>query len=322
MSNSVLILQKQDVLEKQKSEIQEVLGEFWSADNIFFISPEDAVEKIEGVEILIAPPHPAITGVLEKNPQINWIHFLSAGVEPIWAMPFDKTRYYLTKSSGVHARPMAEFAVGAVLHFLKDFGGFTRKQLNKQWQRRWLDECEGKTLGIIGMGAIGTRVAEIAANLGLRVVGTVHGQPREVPSLDTLYSHGQIDQLLMESDFVLLLVPLTSETKGLLTATHFDLMKSDSVLINLARGGVVAEGDLIDALKENKIGGAALDVFEDEPLPEDSPLWEMDNVLITPHVSGTTQYYLERALSIFKQNYNQFMYDGSFVTPVDKEKKY
>lgn len=316
----ILYLQKPEVLGDHRAEVEDTLAPLDGVTVRFAGTPEEA-HRYPGAEAVIAPTLPWLPEALAGLPDVRWVHFLSAGVDRIWAMDVEWARYRLSKSAGVHASTITEYVLGAVLYALKGFGTFARQQRRREWKRFWLDECAGKTLGIVGVGTIGARLARHAKALGMTVIGTVT-TPRDIPDVDTVYGTDELERVLEASDFIVLLVPLTEETRGLVGAEAFGAMKERAWLINVARGEVVDEAALVEALREGSIAGAVLDVFEDEPLPEASPLWELENVLVTPHVAGTTQHYLARALGVFEENYRRYVAGDELVTPVSVEKGY
>ena len=310
---NVLVLLRAGVTEQAATIERQLVGALEGAIVSFASAPAEAVGGDH--EIIITPSLPWLPEVIASSPNLRWVHFLSAGVDKMWAMPFAKTPLILTKSSGVHAAPMSEFALGAMLQDVKQFGRFVRQQLRREWERTWLDELTGKTVGILGLGSIGREIARKAAVFGMRVIGTV-SRPRPVDHVAEVFGPDGLDGVLARSDYLVVTVPLTDATRGLLDGSRFQLVKPGSFLVNLARGGVVDETALIQALDSRRIAGAALDVFEVEPLPESSPLWGMENVLITPHVAGTTSHYLERATQIFLENYRSLRETGELTTPV------
>lgn len=316
----ILYLQKPEVLPAQRPLVEEALAGLEGAEVRFAGSVEEA-HRFPEADILITRVLPWLPEVLASLPAVRWIHFLSAGVDGIWEMDVDWSRYRISKSTGVHAATISEYVLGAVLYALKGFGTFARQQRERAWQRFWLDECAGKTLGIVGVGTIGARLARHAKALGMRVVGTVT-TPRPIPDVDEVFGMEGLGRVLEASDFVVLLVPLTERTRGLLDAEALGRMKETAWLINVARGEVVVEAALVAALQEGRIAGAVLDVFEEEPLPAESPLWAMENVLVTPHVAGTTQHYVPRALGVFRENAERLARTGELATPVSLEKGY
>lgn len=286
-----------------------------------FATAPDEVQAHSDTAVLICPTLPWLPAAIEHLPALEWIHFLSAGVDRIWEMPFSKSRYAMSKSSGVHAATITEYVLGALLYVLKGFGTFAVQQHRREWRRFRLDECAGKTLAIIGLGSIGTRLAAQARSLGFRVIGTV-GTAREIPGVEAVYPASGLHKALSEADFVVVLVPLTAATRGMFGLPEFGAMKQTAWFINVARGEIVDSEALVAALRQKVIAGAVLDVFDHEPLPANSPLWEMANVLITPHVAGTTQLYLHRAMEIFRLNFDRWKSSGTLVTPVSVERGY
>jgi phosphoglycerate dehydrogenase-like enzyme len=315
----VLVLQKPHLIEHQRPEFEQCLDGLGLPFNIAGSSNE--VAKYPNTEILITPALEWLPIAIEQLPNLKWIHFLSSGIDSIWNMPFDKSRLFLTKSTGVHAATVSEYVVCAVLTILKKFGRFSRQQQQRLWEPFWLEECHGKTLGILGLGAIGRHLSGLALNLGLRVEGVV-ATPRQIQGVDAVYGQNGLHEVLSHSDFVVALLPLTEASRRILDDDAFRSMKRSAWLINVARGEVIDQNALIDALRNEVIAGAVLDVFEEEPLPEDSPLWEMKNVLITPHVAGTTQRYISLALESFKENYISYIERGKMLTLISEKDGY
>lgn len=283
-------------------------------------SPSELYDSLN-IEVLITPVNVWIDEFVAIAPNLRWIHFLSSGVDGIWKLSFDKTRYILTKSSGVHAIPMAEYVVGGMLYFLKGFHVFHRQQRAKVWARHWLDEATDKQVLLVGLGAVGQEVAKRCKAMGMRVTG-VATSVRSFDSVDRVVVAADLETVIGQVDFVVLCLPLTGQTRGLFGREMLQAMKPGAYLIDVSRGGIVDQTALADLLRTGRIAGALLDVFETEPLPPESPLWELENVLITPHVSGTTPYYMDRALDIFLQNFDALRTNGSVITPVDVVRQY
>lgn len=273
------------------------------------------------IEVLITPVNVWIDEIVTMAPNLRWIHFLSAGVDGIWQLAFDKTKYILTKSSGVHAIPMAEYVIGGILYFLKGFHVFHRQQRARVWARHWLDEATGKQIVVVGLGAIGREIAKRCKAMGMRVTG-VATSVRHCEHVDNVVVAADLKCVLGQADFVVLCLPLTDQTRGLFSREMLEAIKPGAYLIDISRGGIVDQTALTDIIRTGRIAGALLDVFETEPLPPESPLWELENVLITPHVSGTTPYYMDRALDVFLQNLHSLRTSGSLTTPVDVVKEY
>ena len=241
--------------------------------------------------------------LLDAAENLRWIQCLSAGVDHY---DFDALRergIALTNSSGIHAEPIAEQVLCYLLMFERGLVQATRQQSRGVWERFEGGELRGKTLGVVGVGAIGQRVAQVCSALGMRVLGTKRDTSEVPDGVDELYAADDYHRLLLDADYVVLACPLTDETEGLLGREEFRLMSEESVLVNIARGGVVDEAAMTRALQNRAIRGAALDVFETEPLPPESPLWDLSNVVVTPHMAGSTPKKPERWRDIIVGNY-------------------
>jgi phosphoglycerate dehydrogenase-like enzyme len=204
---------------------------------------------------------------------------------------------------------------------------------SQRWRKSVPQELRGATVGVVGYGSIGREVGRLARAFGMRVLGTRRGGTSEtagyeLPALtggdepDRLYGSDQLLDMLPESDYVVLTVPYTSATHHLIDRRALGAMKPESVLINVARGSVVDETALIQALREGSVAGAALDVFEEEPLPNDSPLWKMDNVIISPHVAGFTPHYDDRATALFAENLRRYLAGKPLLNQVERGREY
>jgi phosphoglycerate dehydrogenase-like enzyme len=175
---------------------------------------------------------------------------------------------------------------------------------------------------LVGVGGIGARTAKLAQAFGMRVLGVRKNPDLDVPGVAKMYSAENLLEILPEGDFVVLTVPLTAETRGMFADTELQAMKESAYIINIGRGGIIDEGCLVNALEQGWIAGAGLDVFEEEPLPADSPLWKMENVIITSHYSGMTPHYHQRGLTIFKDNLKRYVAGEELRNVVDKEVGY
>lgn len=264
--------------------------------------------------LLLAPRHARLlTDLWRDLTATRWIHTLAAGVE---ALPFDLLRrsdIVVTNSRGLYADALGEFAVAAMLWFARDIPRLMRNQAARRWEPFNAERLEGKTAGIIGYGGIGQAVGRRAAALGMRVISVRRQQEFGDPT---------IEDILSESDFVVLSTPLTPRTFRLMSRDRIASMRSDAVLINVSRGQVVDEESLIEALQSKKIRGAALDVFEAEPLPPASPLWTLDHVLISPHSADHTADAHHRAMTFFIENLRRYQRGESLENVVDKEQGY
>jgi phosphoglycerate dehydrogenase-like enzyme len=257
--------------------------------------------------------------------KLKWIQTLWAGVERFLYPEVVNSHVIITNAGGIHPTPVSEHAVGFMLCFSRKLHFFIRNQVERKWKESdeelllQFEELPGKTVGIVGLGKIGTAVAEKSKCLGMRVIATRRNLSSPKPDyVDKMVYPENLKELLAESDFVVITLPLTKETDGIIGEAQLRSMKSTGYLINVSRGKVVQENKLIQALKEGWIAGAGLDTFENEPLPNDSALWGMDNVIITPHVAGLTPYYMERLINILTENLKRFINGENLINVIDK----
>ncbi|SFL46884.1 Phosphoglycerate dehydrogenase [Gracilibacillus orientalis] len=262
--------------------------------------------------------------LLEKNDRLKWIQTWSAGVNGLPLDALQRKNVTLTSANGVHAYPISETILALMLGLTRKIHTYVRQQQEKTWHNAGLKlEIHEKTIGIIGVGAIGQETAKIAKAFGMNVLGVRHsGKPTD--HIDEMYTPDQLVDILPQCDFVVITLPLTEETTGMFGAEEFRQMKNSAFLINIGRGPIVKEDELIQALENQEIAGAGLDVFQVEPLPEASPLWTMDNVIVTPHTAGATEHYTERVIrDIFIPNLRHYLkYGAPEVNVVDFEKGY
>ena len=190
-----------------------------------------------------------------------------------------------------------------------------------KWQVVPVDEIYDKTISIVGLGCIGREIAKKAKGLGMKVIAAKR-QPTPKIFVDKMFTPDRLLEMLTEADFVIAALPLTLETTKMFCLDHFKTMKPSAYFINIARGGIVNEADLITALEQGMIKGAGLDVFENEPLPSNSPLWSMDNVIITPHSAFMSPYYLDRAIQLFADNLQHFINNQEMLNLIDRKKGY
>lgn len=263
---------------------------------------------------------------LKRAKKLRWVHITSAGINNLPENILNSD-ILVTNSSGVHPIPISEHVLAFILMFVRGFNKSFRNQVQRRtWARNYDDlsvtEAYGKTILVVGLGRVGSRVAELAKALGMRVYGVVRNPQRKEKFVDQLVGSDKLDQVLREADFVVNSLPSTEETRGLFNLNRFRKFKKDSFFINIGRGDTVVEKDLILALKHQLIAGAGLDVFEKEPLPDKSPLWSLDNVILTPHYSGWTPYYIDRMVEIFCQNLEAYLKGKKMPNLVDKKLGY
>jgi phosphoglycerate dehydrogenase-like enzyme len=247
---------------------------------------------------------------LDDAPALEWVQALSAGVDGYPTAALAEHGVALTSASGVHAEPIAEQVVGSMLAFERGLLTGLRQQERGVWERYAGGELMKRTLGIVGVGAVGTRVAELASAFEMELLGVKRDPTTNDGVVDDCFGPEGLAEVCARSDYLLLACPLTDETRGLVGREELRLLGEDGVLLNVARGEVVDQDALVSALQYGVVGGAALDVFETEPLPADSPLWELSNVLLTPHMAGSTPKYMERAADVVVANYRTLYENG------------
>ncbi|MFC1933672.1 D-2-hydroxyacid dehydrogenase [Chloroflexota bacterium] len=262
--------------------------------------------------------------IITRAPKLKWIQAMGAGVDRILTDDIVKSPVIMTNVSGIHATPIGEFVIGLMLMFVKQAPLCFQLKQEKQWNQFFPSVLRSKTVGIVGLGSIGWEVARLAKAFGMRVLAIRRSTRRagRARYVDIMLPRDQLRQLLMESDFVVIALPFTRETTRLIGEEELRAMKPTAYLINIARGGIVDEEALIRALDEYWIAGAGLDVFATEPLPVDSKLWELPNVILSSHVSGGMDNYNMRATEVFLENLRRYLDGKKLLNVVDKRKGY
>ncbi|MEI7643836.1 MAG: D-2-hydroxyacid dehydrogenase [Chloroflexales bacterium] len=265
---------------------------------------------------------PALDQVLAIAPGLRWLHTPSAGVDRLLTPAVIARDLTLTNSAGVHAIPMAEFVLGFMLAHAKQIGVYRAAQAEARWvDDLQLRELYESTLLIIGMGGIGQAIAQRAAAFGMHIYGS-RRTPQPMPGVARVVGSDSWRGLLPEADYIVVAAPLTAETRGMIDSAAFAAMKPSAYLINIARGALIDDLALIAALRNGQIGGAALDTFEQEPLPAESPLWALPNITITPHATASSPRMHERQIAIFIENLTRFRAGQPLLNIVDKSAGY
>jgi D-2-hydroxyacid dehydrogenase (NADP+) len=262
--------------------------------------------------------------------KLRWLHTPTAAVHQLLFPALANSDVVLTNSSEVHGPVVAEHVIALMCALAKKIPQAVRLQQEHAWGKEtmWKEsprprELAGATLGLIGLGSIGLRVARMASALGMYVIATRENLSKEKPEgVSAVFAASAIEKMLSQSDYVVMAAPLTPATQGLMNAARFAAMKPDAYLINVGRGPQVDEVALAHALRTRCIAGAALDVFEQEPLPADSPLWELDNLLITPHTAGITEKLWHRHYELFSKNLRRYLAGKPLLFTVDKQRGY
>lgn len=264
-------------------------------------------------------------GVPARTPQLKWVQCMAAGVERLMDGGLFEAGVTLTNGKGIAATPIAEWVLGAMLMFSKKMPEHFYRKTRRLYQRTDVlpFSLEGKTVGVLGLGAIGSEVARLSKALGMKVIATkrtVGGSDTQY--VDSIHSPARTDDLLRASDFVVVALPLIKETTRFISERELRLMKPTAFILNVGRGPIIDEGALVRALKERTIAGAALDVFEKEPLPQESDLWALENVVYSPHISGEVDDYDDRAAALFIKNLRRYLSGQPLLNIVDRARGY
>jgi phosphoglycerate dehydrogenase-like enzyme len=260
-------------------------------------------------------------GVLPRMPALRWIQALTAGVEGWLALPDLPAGITLTCARGTHRVQMPENILGALFHLTKPYAGIALDQKEHRWRRRVSETLAGTTLGILGLGVIGQELARKAEALEMRVIGT-RKSPAPLPHVAQVYGSDGTDEVLAASDWVLLLLPVTPETRGFMNVARLKRMKPTAHLLNFGRGELVVDADLIEAVKARTIAGAVLDVFTTEPLPAEHPFWGTENILVLPHIGGLHPGRDHIVARLFVDNVERFLAGKPLRETVERARGY
>jgi len=283
-------------------------------------------EAAPGADVILngIPDGRLLREIFAHASRLRWVHSLSDGVEKILFPELVSSPAILTNARGVFKRSLAEFVIGAVLHFAKDFRRLIRNQAAGIWQQYEMDEVYGKVMGIVGYGETGQACAERARPLGMTVLA-LRRRPelsKENLLLEAVFGPSGLHELLERSDYLVLAAPATPQTAKLIGKAEFQVMKPSSVVINVGRGWLIDEAALIHALECGRLRGAALDVFETTPLPPGHPFYRLENVLLSPHCADHTPGFYELDMEFFIQNLQRFLRGEPLRNVVDKEAGY
>ncbi|GIX07746.1 MAG: 3-phosphoglycerate dehydrogenase [Candidatus Poribacteria bacterium] len=312
------LLVRADFYERHRERLKEL------APNVRFLTFHDREEMLQKL-----PEADGLYGaspredILERATRLRWVHMRSAGVDRYMPRALAERGITLTKGSGAYDIPIAEHVLAMMFAFARGLHRFIRNQIAGVWDRSYRPvQLAGKTLGVYGMGSIGTELARKAHGLGMRVYGIAY-HPRPAPGfVEALWTPDRLDDLLEVSDFFAVCVPLTEATRGMFGRREFQRMKRTAYFFNIGRGATVRQDELIEALQAGEIAGAGLDVTDPEPLPPDSPLWKMENVILTPHISGSSDQTEQRADAIVLENIRRFAHDEPLLNVVHPDLGY
>jgi phosphoglycerate dehydrogenase-like enzyme len=255
---------------------------------IVFLREDELEARLGEARVLLCGIAPRVDW--SRATHLELLQALGSGTDSLWPLAGLPDRVHVANARGVHLPEMRDHVLAMIFAFARDLPAFARAQASRDFAPRETGSVHGKFVAIIGMGTVGRAIGEACTSLGMHVGGARASEPYDLHAL------------LARADYVVVTAPLTPKTRGMIDARAIAAMKPSAVVIHVSRGGVVDEGALIDALRAGKIRGAALDVFEVEPLPKTSPLWDLPNVIITPHIAGLTERYVERLMTLALEN--------------------
>ncbi len=321
MSHTVL------VLSKPEAGFLRLLANLPEETNIIVGNrAEMFAERAPEADVLLncMQPLAAFREVFMMAPKLQWVHSMSAGVENTLFPELIASPVPLTNARGVFSRSLAEFVILGALYFDKKVGDMRRQQVASRWVNMDVEELHGKTMGIVSYGSIGKACARLAKAFGMKV--WAHRRHPEMcdgdPLVDRAFGPSALGDMMAEVDFVVVCSPLTPETRGMVGRREIDAMKPSAVFMNVGRGPVVDEMALVESLRQRRIRGAALDVFEKEPLPEGHAFWSLDNVLLSPHSADHTPGWIDQSMEKFIENFARYSAGEELLNIVDKNAGY
>ncbi len=304
MTNLLVLL---TLPEKVRLQYYDHLRAKFPAVNVNIVEHHAKVDPYIGEADILVTFGPMMSDhVLEKAANLKWIQALGTGVDGIVDRPALRAGILVTNLHGIHGAPVSEAAIMAMLALSRDLPRSLRGQRQHRWDRFPARLLKDKTAGIFGVGVIAAELAPKCKAFGMTVVG-ISSAKRELAGFDRMCAREELERAVSDLDYLVLLTPYSAATRGIVGAKVLAAMKPASYIVNLARGGVVDETALIEALERGHIAGAALDVFTQEPLPEDHPFWNMENVILTPHLGGFCDVYVDYALPVIEENLRRFL---------------
>jgi D-2-hydroxyacid dehydrogenase (NADP+) len=267
---------------------------------------ERALSVAAGCDVLMTRNDDRFEPLITAMPRLCWIQALTTGTDLLEACPALRPDVTITAARGFHGPQMSELAFLFMLALSRNFAGLLANQRERRWLRTPQRLIADKTVVVVGIGRIAEELARRCKIFGMRVLGVSAGRT-EVAGFDAVHPRQHLGALASEADFLIVLVPASRETRHIVDAAVIAAMKPDAVLINLARGDVVDESALVDALHNRRIAGAGLDVFQTEPLPPDHPFWGLDNVLVTPHIGGMSDIYVDQVMPLVLENLDAYL---------------
>ena len=303
------------------AQVEALSQEFPQATFVAAPDLEAQQRELPDADAIISWPH---REALPLTKQLKWVHCTSAGIERIRSLPelIEMDHVTLTNARGAHAGTIADHCFAFMLAFTRDIPTLIADKQAKRWDRparsRNVKELSGSVLGIIGLGKIGSEIARRGLGFGMEIRGVDVNLAADCPGIAEVLPLERLDDLLRVSDFLAVAIPITDRTRGLIGKRELSLMKPDAYLFIMSRGGIVDQDALAEALKNGKLAGAGIDATEPEPLPAEHPLWELPNVLISPHSSGASRQTSERGRAILRENVRRFLAGEPLLNVCDK----
>lgn len=281
---------------------------------------ESLREALPGTDVLMVTDFrtEALVSAWSYADSLQWVHATSAGVDALMFPELIESPVVVTNARGIFDHAIAEYVLCVILMFSKDFPRSLKLQRAHRWQHRDTERAGGREVLVVGAGSIGRQIARLLSATGMRVYGIARTPRKEDPEFVAVYGNHQLHEQLGLVDYVVLATPLTPQTQGLFDRRAFAAMRPSARLINIGRGPVVKTDDLVAALESGEIAGAALDVFEEEPLPAEHPLWEMENVIMTPHMSGDFRGWKRALVDQFLENFDRWHRGEPLLNQVNK----
>ena len=292
-------------------------------DETFVYSTIEDTDALNHAEIIVTYGEDIKKEKLDLAPHLKWIMVASAGLEKMPLLEIGRHGLFVTNVRGIHKIPMAESVLAHLLALKRSLPWIYDQQGKQEWNRSSnSSELHGNTAIILGPGAIGSEIGRLLQAFGVKTIGC-NRSGKTAPNMDSMISFAQLNEYLPAADIVISVLPSTEKTRGLLTYDHFVLMKESAIFMNFGRGDLIKETELMRAMEERQAAFAVLDVFEEEPLEKGHPLWDMEGVIVSPHVSSHSSQYVPRALEIFMHNLKTWRKDGNdYLNVIDVEKGY
>jgi phosphoglycerate dehydrogenase-like enzyme len=300
------------------------MGEVEAAAEVRYATAEDLPDALRGADVLFVWDFlsTAVGDAWPSADRVRWVHIASAGVDRLLFPELVRSPVVVTNSRGVFDRPIAEYVLGLILAFAKDLPATLDLQRERTWRHRETERIDGQRVLVVGTGPIGRAIGGLLSAAGMTVTGVGRTARPADPDLGRVHASTELGSLLPQVDYVVVAAPLTKATRGMFDAAAFEHMRPAARLINVARGPIVVEEDLVAALHKGEIAGAALDVFAAEPLPPDHPLWTAPNVIISPHMSGDFVGWLDALAELFARNFRRWLAGEELLNVVDKHLGY